>query len=119
MKLFAVIALIVTGSLNAFADVNPKNIVCQGTLDSGTYVEFEARPTAIPTFMKGELAFDSREWTTELNCTLSNNLSQMSCIENIPGGEKLKVLVAAGKAIVAKETADAQVDRGLGVLNCK
>ncbi|WP_413292737.1 hypothetical protein ACLSU7_15060 [Bdellovibrio sp. HCB185ZH] len=119
MKLFAVIALIVTGSLNAFADVNPKKIVCEGTLDSGTYVEFEATPTAIPTFMKGELAFDYREWTADFNCKLSANLGQMSCVENIPGGDKLKVLVTAGKAIIAQETSNAQVDRGLGVLNCK
>ncbi|UYL09113.1 hypothetical protein B9G69_000800 [Bdellovibrio sp. SKB1291214] len=119
MKLFAVIALIVTGSLNAFADVNPQNIVCEGTLDSGTYVEFIAQQTAIPTYMKAELAFDYREWTAELACTRSADLKNLSCIEKIPGGDKLKVMVTAGKAIVAKETANAQVDRGLGVLNCK
>jgi hypothetical protein len=110
MKLFAVIAFIVTGSLN---------IVCEGVLDSGTYVEFEAQPTAIPTYMKAELAFDYREWTTDLNCTRTADLKNLSCVENIPGGDKLKVLVTAGKAIVAKETSDQNVDRGLGVLNCK
>ncbi|WP_413558628.1 hypothetical protein [Bdellovibrio sp. HCB209] len=119
MKLFAVIALMVSGSLNAFADVNPQNIKCEGTLASGTFVEFEAQPTAIPTYMTAELAFDSREWTTDLTCTRNAALTQMSCIENIPGGHKLKVLVTAGKAIVAQETDDETVDKGLGVLNCK
>lgn len=119
MKLFAVIALIVTGSLNAFADVNPKNIVCEGTLDSGTFVEFEAQPTAIPTFMKAEIAFEHREWTADMNCTRSADLKNLSCVEIIPGGNKLKVLVTGRAAIVAQETDDANVDRGLGVLNCK
>lgn len=120
MKLFAIAAFMMTGSLNAFADVGPQQAIqCSGTLTSGTYVEFEAQPTAIPTYMTAELAFDSREWTTDLKCVRSADLAQLSCVENIPGGHKIKVLVSAGHAIVAQETDDANVDRGLGVLSCQ
>lgn len=103
MKHFALISLFVAAPLFASADMT-ETIKCSGSLNSGMYAEFTMTSTIVPTFFRAELAIDHREYTMDMNCkTFAGDIEVTECVEKIPGGNRYKVTLAAGKAYVSQE----------------
>lgn len=120
MKHVAVLALLF--SVNAFAAADmPEVTTCSGTLNSGTYAEFEMITTAIPTYSTATLAFDYREYVIDMGCRqYAADIPVIECIEKIPGGNKIKVQLANGKAFVSQEGSNPGInDIEKGALICK
>lgn len=102
-------------SMNAFADASVKGL-CVGNLKNGAHVEFEVRSTAVPTYLKADLAIgEDRHRVVSFNCKRSQeNFGQINCVEKNPPG--LKVLIENGTAQIWVETQGA--DQHLGTINC-
>ncbi|MGE9744766.1 hypothetical protein [Bdellovibrio bacteriovorus] len=109
--LITLFALLISGP--AFADT----LKCEGTLNSGTYAEFE-----MPAAGNATLAFDYREFVIDLSCQgYAADIPVYECVEIIPGGNKYVVQFALGlgKAHVAQESHVPGFNIDKGTLICK
>ncbi|MFV8248491.1 hypothetical protein [Bdellovibrio bacteriovorus] len=109
--LIALSALLIAGP--AFAD----SVKCEGTLNSGTYAEFEMLAAGTAT-----LAFDYREFVIDMNCQgYAADIPVYECVEIIPGGNKFVVQFAlgAGQAYVSQESNTPGFNTEKGTLTCK
>ncbi|KYG63382.1 hypothetical protein AZI85_04940 [Bdellovibrio bacteriovorus] len=99
-------------STSAFAS---EAVICAGTLNSGTYVEFEMPVTGPAT-----LAFDSREFVIDMDCmTYAADIPVTECLERIPGDSKYIVTLAMGKAHVSQTVGAAKPEIYKGAIDCK